>query len=113
MEHRLRNSEGWAHWALFGVASANSRMVQVDFYDYEPIDGKSVLVRFSMWKTGADTAQSEQAFSEDGGRKFAWEVNWIEQIYPGEEWVMKLFWRDHLLGFRAIFGVVASRARCW
>jgi hypothetical protein len=50
---------------------------RVDFYDYEPINGKSVLVRFSMWKTGADTAQSEQAFSDDGGK--TWEVNWINK----------------------------------
>ncbi len=52
----------------------NGRVV---FYDYEPINGKSVLVRFSMWKTGPDTAQSEQAFSEDGGK--SWEVNWINK----------------------------------
>ena len=48
-----------------------------DFYDYEVINGKSVLVRFSIWETGADTAQSEQAFSEDGGK--SWEVNWINR----------------------------------
>ena len=46
-----------------------------DFYDYETIGGRSVLVRFSIWKTSADTAQSEQAFSDDGGK--TWEVNWI------------------------------------
>jgi len=45
-----------------------------DFYDVEPIDGRSVLIRFSIWPTGADTAESEQAFSEDGGT--TWEVNW-------------------------------------
>jgi hypothetical protein len=45
------------------------------FYDYEPIGGRSVLVRFSIWKITADTAQSEQAFSMDGGK--TWEVNWI------------------------------------
>ena len=50
---------------------------RVDFYDYELIDGKSVLVRFSMWSTGPDTAQSEQAFSDDGGK--TWEVNWINK----------------------------------
>jgi hypothetical protein len=50
---------------------------RADFYDYEPINGKSVLVRFSMWKTGVDTAQSEQAFSDDGGK--TWEVNWINK----------------------------------
>ncbi len=50
---------------------------RVDFYDYEPINGRSVLVRFSMWKTGPETAESEQAFSEDGGK--TWEVNWINK----------------------------------
>ncbi|HEY2469648.1 MAG TPA: hypothetical protein VGI45_17640 [Terracidiphilus sp.] len=46
-----------------------------DFYDYESIGGRSLLVRFSIWKTSSDTAQSEQAFSDDGGK--TWEVNWI------------------------------------
>jgi hypothetical protein len=48
-----------------------------DFYDYEEINGRSVLVRFSIWKTSQNTAQSEQAFSEDGGK--TWEVNWINK----------------------------------
>ncbi len=48
-----------------------------DFYDYEPINGKSVLVRFSIWSITPNTAQSEQAFSEDGGK--TWEVNWINK----------------------------------
>ena len=48
-----------------------------DFYDYEPINGTFVLVRFSIWKITADTAQSEQAFSADGGK--TWEVNWINK----------------------------------
>lgn len=48
---------------------------RADFYDYEPIGGRSVLVRFSIWKITGDTAQSEQAFSLDGGK--TWEVNWI------------------------------------
>jgi hypothetical protein len=50
---------------------------RVDFYDYEPINGRSVLVRFSMWSITHDTAQSEQAFSDDGGK--TWEVNWINR----------------------------------
>jgi hypothetical protein len=50
---------------------------RADFYDYEPINGKSVLVRFSIWSITPDTAQSEQAFSEDGGK--TWEVNWINR----------------------------------
>jgi hypothetical protein len=48
-----------------------------DFYDYESINGKSVLVRFSIWGITRDTAQSEQAFSSDGGK--TWEVNWINR----------------------------------
>jgi hypothetical protein len=48
-----------------------------DFYDYEMIDGRSVLVRFSIWSITANTAQSEQAFSDDGGK--TWEVNWINK----------------------------------
>ena len=48
---------------------------RADFYDYEPINGRSVLVRFSLWTTGIDTAESERAFSEDGGK--TWEVNWM------------------------------------
>ncbi len=47
------------------------------FYDQEPINGKSVLVRFSIWGITANTAQSEQAFSNDGGK--TWEVNWINR----------------------------------
>jgi hypothetical protein len=48
-----------------------------DFYDQEPINGKAVLVRFSIWGITPDTAQSEQAFSDDGGK--SWEVNWINR----------------------------------
>lgn len=50
---------------------------RADFYDYEPVGGRSVLVRFSIWKITDDTAQSEQAFSDDGGA--TWEVNWINR----------------------------------
>ena len=48
-----------------------------DFYDTETINGRSVLIRFSIWGVTADTAQSEQAFSPDGGK--TWEVNWNSQ----------------------------------
>jgi hypothetical protein len=48
-----------------------------DFYDQEEFNGRYILVRFSIWKTSADTAPSEQAFSEDGGKK--WEINWINK----------------------------------
>jgi len=46
-----------------------------DFYDQEEINGRFVLVRFSIWPTGPDKARSEQAFSADGGE--TWEVNWV------------------------------------
>jgi hypothetical protein len=46
-----------------------------EFYDQETIDGRSILVRFSIWGITPDSAQSEQAFSDDGGK--SWEVNWI------------------------------------
>jgi hypothetical protein len=48
-----------------------------DFYDQEIINGKSILVRFSIWAISPDSAQSEQAFSADGGK--TWEVNWINR----------------------------------
>jgi hypothetical protein len=48
-----------------------------DFYDQETIGGRAVLVRFSIWGIDKDHAQSEQAFSADGGH--TWEVNWINQ----------------------------------
>jgi hypothetical protein len=46
-----------------------------DFYDQEPINGRAVLIRFSIWKITHDSARSEQAFSTDGGK--TWETNWI------------------------------------
>jgi hypothetical protein len=54
-----------------------------DFYDQETIDGKQVLVRFSIWGITPDTAQSEQAFSVDGGK--TWEVNWINKYQRMQE----------------------------
>ena len=50
---------------------------RIDFYDQEPIDGRAVLVRFSVYSTGPTTHVSEQAFSPDGGK--TWEVNWINR----------------------------------
>ncbi|HZP66708.1 MAG TPA: hypothetical protein VFB32_10385 [Rudaea sp.] len=50
---------------------------RVDYYDQEKYEGKTILVRFSMWGITPDTAQSEQAFSLDGGQ--TWEVNWINK----------------------------------
>jgi hypothetical protein len=56
-----------------------------EFYDHEQINGRYVLVRFSIWKISDDSAQSEQAFSDDGGK--TWETNWINKyarVKPSE-----------------------------
>jgi len=45
-----------------------------EFYDQEPYDGRSILIRFRIWPVSADTAHSDQAFSTDGGK--TWEINW-------------------------------------
>jgi hypothetical protein len=58
-----------------GIGEAHNG--RIDFYDQEPINGKATLVRFSIWSINADTAQSERAFSVDGGK--TWEVNWIDR----------------------------------
>jgi hypothetical protein len=46
-----------------------------EFYDQEPYNGRAILVRFRIWPISPDSAESEQAFSDDGGK--TWEVNWI------------------------------------
>ena len=48
-----------------------------EFYDQEEVNGRQIWVRFSIWKISDDSAQSEQAFSDDGGK--TWEVNWINK----------------------------------
>ncbi len=75
----LRTYNPAAHqWSLaFATPNVGVLGVPSDFYDQEPINGKSVLVRFSIWGITVDTAQSEQAFSDDGGK--TWEVNWINR----------------------------------
>ncbi len=50
---------------------------RVEFYGQDELDGKAILVRFSMWPTSRDGAHSEQAFSNDGGK--SWEVNFRTQ----------------------------------
>jgi len=50
---------------------------RIDFYDQEPLNGRAILVRFSVYSTGPSTHVSEQAFSADGGK--TWEVNWINR----------------------------------
>jgi hypothetical protein len=46
-----------------------------EFYDWEEIGGRMVLVR-NVWKDiSANSCTFEQAFSDDGGK--TWEVNWV------------------------------------
>ena len=48
-----------------------------EFYDQELFDGKAIWVRFTVFPITPDSAQSEQAFSGDGGK--TWETNWINK----------------------------------
>ncbi|HEX4067554.1 MAG TPA: hypothetical protein VHZ09_16160 [Acidobacteriaceae bacterium] len=48
---------------------------QGEFYDQEPYNGRTILIRFRIGPVSADTAHSDQAFSDDGGK--TWEINWV------------------------------------
>lgn len=46
-----------------------------EFYDWEEINGRMILVR-NVWKDiSANSCTFEQSFSDDGGK--TWEVNWV------------------------------------
>ena len=46
-----------------------------EFFDTEPLNGRSILVRQVWSDITANSCRFEQSFSEDGGK--TWEVNWI------------------------------------
>lgn len=46
-----------------------------EFFDTEPINGRSILVRNVWSDITSDSCRFEQSFSTDGGK--TWEVNWI------------------------------------
>jgi len=48
-----------------------------EFYDQELFNGRAIWVRFTIFEITPDSAQSEQAFSNDGGK--TWETNWINK----------------------------------
>jgi len=58
-----------------GIGEAHNG--RIDFYDQRRVNGKATLARLSIWGSGADTVQSERAFSADGGK--TWEVNAIDR----------------------------------
>ena len=45
------------------------------FYGTDTLGGRTILVRFVIEKTGADTYRFEQAFSDNAGD--SWEINWV------------------------------------
>ncbi len=46
-----------------------------EFFDQEPFNGRTILVRFVISDITPNSCRFEQAFSDDGGK--TWEVNWI------------------------------------
>jgi hypothetical protein len=48
-----------------------------EFYDQELFNDKAIWVRFLVFPINADAMQSEQAFSDDGGK--TWETNWVNK----------------------------------
>lgn len=46
-----------------------------EFYDFEPLGGRMILVRNVWSDITPNSGHFEQAFSDDGGK--TWEVNWI------------------------------------
>lgn len=48
-----------------------------EFYDQELFNDKAIWVRFTIFSISPDAMQSEQAFSDDGGK--TWETNWVNK----------------------------------
>jgi hypothetical protein len=72
-------------WSL-NFASSNGRELTApmvggfkdghgEFYDYEPVNDRMTLVRFTFGDITSGASRDEQAFSVDGGQ--TWETNWI------------------------------------
>jgi hypothetical protein len=93
MTLRLYNPESH-QWNIYWATSKNGilgiptigefKNGEGEFYDQEPINGRSILVRFIWSRITPTSAHFEQAFSDDGGK--TWEVNWItDQTRVSEE----------------------------
>jgi hypothetical protein len=81
---RLFNPQA-RQWSLNWASAGNGALTRPvhgefrggrgEFFGEEELDGRIVLVRFTISKTGNDTARFEQSYSDDQGR--TWETNWI------------------------------------
>ena len=81
---RLYNPESH-QWSLNFASSGGGMLGQPtigefkdgrgEFYDQEPFNGRTILVRNVFSDITPTSCRFEQAFSEDGGT--TWEVNWI------------------------------------
>jgi hypothetical protein len=58
-------------------AIGNFKNGRGEFYDQELFKGKAIWVRFTVFPITPESAQSEQAFSGDGGK--TWQTNWINK----------------------------------
>jgi len=82
----LRLYDPQAHQWSLNTANSNGGTISVptvgefkngrgEFFDTEPINGRSILVRNVWSDITANSCRFEQSFSDDGGK--TWEVNWI------------------------------------
>jgi hypothetical protein len=81
---RLYNPQS-RQWSLNFANSSGGSMSQPtigefkngrgEFFDQEPLNGRTILVRFVISDITPDSCRFEQSFSDDGVK--TWEVNWI------------------------------------
>jgi hypothetical protein len=77
LQHPLSASTTWTELnGTLGVPMVGEfNSGRGEFYDQEPFNGRSILVRLVFSAITADSARDEQSFSTDGGK--TWEVNWV------------------------------------
>ena len=69
------NARSGAFDSIPTVGSFEAKNGRGEFYDIEPVNGRTILVRNVFSNITADSCRFEQAFSADWGK--TWEVNWI------------------------------------
>lgn len=90
---RLYDSQSH-HWSIYFANPASGTMSvpavgeftngRGEFFDHEELNGKSIIVRFTVSDITPNSCHFEQAFSADGGK--SWETNFIvtETLVKGE-----------------------------